>query len=171
MKTKMKTKTAFLLIMLMFIGFAANTFAQQPKKEKMEALKIAYITKRLNLTTEEAQKLWPIYNEYESKKTDINKGCRNDNLILKQGSIEDLTDAEAEQLVDRQIIHAQKVLDLRKEYLLKLKKVLSVKKVALLYQAERNFRKVLSDGMKDRKHEGPKDNKKNFKNKGDRNNN
>lgn len=169
MKTKNKTSKAFLLIILMFIGFSANTFAQAQtsKKEKIEALKVAYITKMLNLTTEEAQNFWPVYNENEIKKKDINKGTRNDNLILKQGSIEELTDAEAEQLINRQIIQAQKILDLRKEYLVKLKKVLPIKKIVMLYQAERKFKNFLSDEIQDRKqnNKGQRNNRENFRNK------
>lgn len=60
--------------------FTANAQDNQPKEEnegqkKIEALYVAYITKELNLTTEEAQKFWPVHtqftNELKSVKQDM----------------------------------------------------------------------------------------------------
>src|SRR5262245_25579731 len=64
----------YLLIILMFLGVAGVSVAQEEgDKEggRVEALKIAYLTKKLNLSTEEAQKFWPVYNKYmdEIRKT------------------------------------------------------------------------------------------------------
>ena len=42
----------------------AVLFVSAQNGEPSEALKIAYITNRLNLSPEEAQKFWPIYNNY-----------------------------------------------------------------------------------------------------------
>ncbi len=59
------------LLILSFIGLASIGFAQDdgPGQKagggaRLEAYKIAYLTKRLNLTPDEAQKFWPIYNKY-----------------------------------------------------------------------------------------------------------
>ncbi|HVK49362.1 MAG TPA: hypothetical protein VM488_15990, partial [Pseudobacter sp.] len=49
------------------ITFSAN--AQEERKTqrepgaKIEALKIAFFTRKLDLSTEEAQKFWPVYNK------------------------------------------------------------------------------------------------------------
>jgi hypothetical protein len=72
-------KRLFTLLTL-FLGLAVVTVAQDDgddaKSEgggRIEALKIAYITKKLNLSTDEAQKFWPIYNKYmdEIRKTRV----------------------------------------------------------------------------------------------------
>jgi hypothetical protein len=64
----------FLLIIAVFIGLMATVTAQDNKGgngkndgSRIEALKIAYLTKKLNLSTEEAQKFWPIYNKYSDE--------------------------------------------------------------------------------------------------------
>ena len=44
-----------------------NENEQKPTGERLQALKIAYITKKLNLTPEEAQRFWPVYNQYEAE--------------------------------------------------------------------------------------------------------
>src|SRR6187397_2237939 len=60
-----------ILLMACFIAPARSQQANDG--ERLEALKIAYLTKKLNLKTEEAQKFWPVYNEYiaEMKKVRI----------------------------------------------------------------------------------------------------
>src|SRR5947209_16772410 len=60
-----------LLILFLFISTAYICNAQdgnnKKDQEQIEALRSAYITNQLNLTSEEAQKFWPIYNRYFSE--------------------------------------------------------------------------------------------------------
>ena len=60
----------------------------------MQALKIAFITQRLDLTSAEAEKFWPIYNEYE---VEIN----NLRISNKTGDVLD---------------NEQKLLDIKKKF-------------------------------------------------------
>ena len=45
--------------------------AQDPgdetRAEKIQSLKIAFITQKLQLTTDEAEKFWPVYNQYDNE--------------------------------------------------------------------------------------------------------
>ncbi|MDP4132167.1 MAG: hypothetical protein Q8939_18570 [Bacteroidota bacterium] len=50
-------------LLFAFLFFAGFTIRAQ-NGNRLEALKIAYITNKLNLSPEEAQKFWPIYNQY-----------------------------------------------------------------------------------------------------------
>jgi len=73
-------KRFLLLIILAFsflIGLAQNG-------SRLEALKIAYITKRLDLSPEEAQKFWPIYNQYAEEL----KRARQDAIRNNKSEIE-----------------------------------------------------------------------------------
>lgn len=60
-----------LLILLFFItgGITARAQDTNPgddqKQEKLQALYVAYISKELNLTTEEAQKFWPVHTDFD----------------------------------------------------------------------------------------------------------
>ena len=64
-------KTIFTLVAFFFV-FAQTSVAQEGQgNEKIEQLKIAFITKHLKLTTEEAQKFWPVYNQYEAEKKQV----------------------------------------------------------------------------------------------------
>lgn len=143
-------KTIQKLVVLCLVLAASTTFAQKEKnfekqKEKIEAQKIAFITQKLDLTPDEAQKFWPVYNEFNNKRKEIMnkhheqiKICKNDSL-----NIDALTDKQAEELTDQEIKHMQQMLDLKKEYHSKFKAVLTPKKLLKLYQADKDFKKDL----------------------------
>lgn len=113
----------------------------------IEAQRIAFITHKLNLTPEEAKAFWPVYNEYDAKRHELKKSFKNGDDFDKQ-DIDKLTETEASQILDNQIIQAQKFLDLRKEYHAKFKSVMPAVKVLKLYDAEREFQKVLMDKIR-----------------------
>ncbi|OZA24427.1 MAG: hypothetical protein B7X86_08430 [Sphingobacteriales bacterium 17-39-43] len=46
--------------------------------ERIEAIKVAFITKKLDLTTEEAQKFWPVYNNYQKELMELMRKRRED---------------------------------------------------------------------------------------------
>ena len=119
---------------------------QSEQREKMEAQRVAFITQKLNLTPDEAKVFWPVYNEYDSKRHDLMKSFRGSGDHHKD-DYDKLTEAEATQVLDNQIIEAQKFLDLRKEYHAKFKSVLPAVKILKLYDAEREFQKMLMEKM------------------------
>lgn len=144
-------KNKILLIVGITIVSSFTAFAQfepgpfnrfQKGRERIEAQKIAYITKQLSLTPDEAKLFWTVYDEYQDKKEAEQKAYR-EKYILQWADINKLTDKEAKELADSFVIHEQKMLDLNKEYNLKFQKVLPIRKVVMLYKAERNFRRIL----------------------------
>jgi hypothetical protein len=121
----------------------ARQGARQETREKMEALKIAYITNALELTETEAQQFWPVYNEAELKRRELRRTRMGERKEVQQ-NFKNMTEKEATLYIDGEIDFKQKELDILKELHMKLKKVLSAKKIALLYKAEVDFqRKVL----------------------------
>ena len=115
--------------------------------DNIEAQRVAFITHKLELTPDEAKIFWPVYNEYDAKRHELKKSFKNEDNFNKQ-DLDKLTENEASQLLDNQIIEAQKFLDLRKEYHAKFKSVLPAVKVLKLYDAEREFQKVLMDKIR-----------------------
>jgi hypothetical protein len=151
----MKTFTRILLST--FFLFTTISFAQgQPprkkeyreeKRDNVESMKIAFLTKKLDLTPEEAQQFWPVYNQYTDKLQEIRRKRRMEHKEVKH-NIEEMSDKEVEQDVDNEIAFRQKEIDIQKEYHSKFKAVLPIKKVAKLYQAEEQFKRVLLDKLK-----------------------
>ncbi|MCX6230875.1 MAG: hypothetical protein NTZ33_04970 [Bacteroidetes bacterium] len=154
----MKTKNLILNMCLLLIIFifsmqlnAQNGQRRQIIKDKVEAQKVAYITNALSLTAAEAQQFWPVYNEYSAKNEELLKTFRKNNIEDRNVDPEKITDKEAMDMADDQIIQAQKILDLRKKYHIEFKKVLPPKKLLKLYQAEKDFKKFLLKEIKDRR--------------------
>jgi hypothetical protein len=129
------------------------------QRKNIEAQRIAFITQELNLTPDEAKVFWPVYNEYEAKRHELRKTFRDADELHK-GDIDKLTDKEATQILDNQIIEAQKLLDLRKMYHAKFKSVLPAVKVLKLYDAEREFQKMLIDKLRQHNNTNPPVNQK-----------
>lgn len=129
------------------------------QRKNIEAQRIAFITQELNLTPDEAKVFWPVYNEYDSKRHELKKSFKNGEDFHKP-DFDKLTEKEANQILDNQIIEAQKFLDLRKEYHAKFKSVLPAVKVLKLYDAEREFQKILMDKIRQHKQTPPPADKK-----------
>lgn len=125
-----------MIAVMMLLG--TITYAQQgpppggrDKGEKIEALRIAFISERLNLTPAEAQSFWPIYNQYRADMDVLRKN-------FKQGPDVKLT---AEQQLDFE----QKKLDLKKKYKGQFEGALGKAKVDQLYNLENEFHQKLKE--------------------------
>lgn len=117
----------FVLILAIFFSGFTVLFAQDnndPRGERIQALKIAFITQKLDLTANEAQKFWPVYNQYDQEIRSINR--------------KDVIQSE------------QQLLDIRKKYKPSFEKVIGQPKLNKLFNAERDFRSVLIRRLKDR---------------------
>lgn len=133
------------LILILLSLFTLKGISQDIDIEKLErfnAQKIAFFTQKLNLTSAEAEKFWPVYNEYQKKKNDILMEKRDSDRYLRQ-SFNTLTDKEIEEITDKYIEYASDEADLLTVYHEEFKKVLPIKKVIRLYQAENQFKEML----------------------------
>ncbi len=132
------------LILIALMACSSTTlFAQRDvnlNKPKIEQLKIGFLTERMNLSTEEAQKFWPLYNEY-NKELQLVKGqsqLKKQEIRLYMGSV---SDGDLEKLSDELIGLKIKQLELFQNYYPKFKSILPIEKVLLFYRAEEEFPK------------------------------
>jgi hypothetical protein len=138
----MKTK----IIISVFLLFTSITFGQnfKEKREKIKALKVAFITEQLELTTDEAQKFWPIYNANEEKQFELrHKKMRSIINKFENGGLEKLSDKEASLLIDQIETIEDELHASKKAYIKELKTVISAKKIIKLKKAEDEFNKKL----------------------------
>lgn len=132
-------KTLFTVFTIILFSFL--TVKAQDGSDKIEAIKIAYMTKRLALTPEESQKFWPVYNQYEAEKKQIRKSTIGSIKEMKEDG--DFSATEADQAIAKYIEFKAKDLDLIKKYVAEFKKFLPTTKVAKLVTAEDHFKKML----------------------------
>jgi hypothetical protein len=115
---------------------STSLFAQSKSEryEQIETIKVAFITKKLDLSSEEAQKFWPIYNNYQKELMLLMKKRREERLR---------TDIEPNDKINLDLSYESKMLDLKKKYKKLYSKAIPAEKILLLYQAEREFREHL----------------------------
>jgi hypothetical protein len=119
----------FVLSLLFTCGFLTN-YAQENQNPRlnMYALKVAFITKDLNLTTEEAEKFWPVYNTY------INE--------LKKARSESGDDI---------IGFEEKMVAIKKKYVSEFKRILvSDERTNRVFLADRNFGNAVKKELQNR---------------------
>ncbi|MFT5780576.1 MAG: hypothetical protein ACI837_003539 [Crocinitomicaceae bacterium] len=126
--------------------------AKQDREEKIEQLKIAFITKELNLTTDEAEKFWPAYYAMDDA-LKAEKKLRNRKSAALKKNYESMTDAEvkkdSEAILDSEI----KEVTLKKEHMEKVAAVIGYKKTVKLLSLERRFKRELLKKLQERKDE------------------
>ena len=151
----MKTKNIFtILLLLVSISFYAQGKKMLEKKEQIYALKVAFITNNLSLTSAEAEKFWPIYNSFETKQFDL-KHQKSISYIKKMDdeTLSKMSDKEALVVLTQMEATEDELFQLRKKLIISLKNVLSPVKIIRLKKAEDAFNKKLLQQYREK---GPK---------------
>ena len=123
MKSIIKTTYSIIVMLLSFAATAQTNVSD--KGDRVEALRVAFIAEQLNITPAEAQKFWPIYNQYRNDIETLRKNFR--------------LQPDQELTADQQIDMAQKKLDLKKKYKIQFENSLGKEKVDRLYNLENEF--------------------------------
>lgn len=151
--TAMKYTLRILTMTLMLSSLTLALIAQERKGreehiEKFRSMKIAFFTERLELAPGEAEKFWPLYNEYENEKREVshNRHLRPRDIDER---LESMTDREAEELVDEMIDARKKEVQLATAFHENLKKILPPKKVMRFYITEIQFREYMLRKIRD----------------------
>jgi hypothetical protein len=118
------------IIFIFFLLLINVLEAQNPvaRQATIQALKIAFITKELNLTAEEAQRFWPVYNTYIDDLRKLRKENKDDVLVFEERS-----------------------LAIKKKYNVDFKRILSSEERAnKVFLADRNFAMFIKKELQDR---------------------
>lgn len=138
----MKKLTAIFLI-LFFLQIPG--IKSQPGNDRVQALRVEFISRRLELSNTESEKFWPVYNEYNDKLQAIRKNLRQN--YRKKGT--DPTEQEAEDLYRIEMQSRQAEVDVHRQYGDRLKNIIGAKKMVRLRLAEEDFRRELIKTIKD----------------------
>jgi hypothetical protein len=124
-------KLFFVLVMFCWLCLPARSQGRQqrPMAGLVEAYKTAFITQRLNLTTEEAQKFWPIYNSYIAEVRQVNITYHQDGNELHM---------------------EESRLNIKKKYSVDFLKAISPGKINDFFKAEKDFDVIIRREMQRR---------------------
>jgi Spy/CpxP family protein refolding chaperone len=152
MKMNIKQILPILLLLSSFSFYAQNENMKE-KKEKIKALKVAFLTTELDLTAKEAEKFWPVYNSFDDKQFEIRhtkmKAYKNQ---MSELALDKMSEKEASVLLTQMQNTDEELFLLRKGFVQNLKKVLPAIKIVKLRISEENFNRKLLHQYRDRGH-------------------
>lgn len=122
-------------------GLNAQEKGKNDWQDRWKAEKIAYITDAVNLTSEEAEKFWPVYNKCESEKKNSFKAVMDAYKALEDAINAGKSENELKLLLDKYIDSQEFGKEIERKYVAEYRKILSDKKIAKLYIAEESFRR------------------------------
>jgi len=137
-----------ILALAIFAIFPARS-QDNANRERLNAYKIGFFTKRLNLTSSEAEKFWPIYNDFQAQRAKIQLEKQQLIRSFNQGE-GSLNNSQLAEIGDRLIGTVVKESELAVSFHAKLKEVLPPAKVIRFYQAENQFRLLLLNELQNR---------------------
>jgi len=147
-RIKMKKLITLLLIVLSFSAFSQD---RQKKLERIKALRVAFLSDRLDLTPEEAQKFWPVFNQYDEKQFQLQHDKRKLMRKLRPENTATLTEKETVALMEEDEKLENDIQENRKKLVKDLQGVIPNQKILMLKQLEIEFKHKLLEQMKSHK--------------------
>jgi len=137
MHSVLKSMLTLVAVIALSTQLAQAQVGPEEKGERIKQFRVAIFTEVLNLTVEEAQGFWPVYNAFLDKRE----------ALLEQQKpgrqLDGMNDAEVEEYIKKHFELKQRELELEKDLVQQLRKVLPPRKIAKLPIAEREFRESL----------------------------
>lgn len=140
-------------ITILFLLFSTLIFSQEmdEKIERIKALRVAYISDRLELTPEEAQKFWPLFNQFDDKQTELNREKRKLMFKLRPENAANLSEKESAQLIDEDERLETEIQNNKRQLARNLQGVIPNQKILILRQIEIEFKQKLLKQIKERR--------------------
>lgn len=158
--------TLFSAIIIACLTFANNSFAQSrdnnkscfPSREAILNQRIAFISQKLQLTTKEAEKFWPIYNSTIEKIHNAHKASSKSLKVLNDALADDnSSDSDIKALSDAYLNCKATEHSIYAKLYEDISEILPAKKAAKIFQAEEDFRVMLIKQLKQCQKQNKKD--------------
>jgi hypothetical protein len=131
---------------LLLLLVLSSSIRAQSEKDKIEALHVSFISKKLGLSSSESEKFWPLYNEYNDKVKALRMNVR---LNLRKWS-DNVTDAETEEIYLLMVRSRQAEADLYRQYMEKIRQLIGVRKSVKLQIAEDEFKREMISSIREK---------------------
>ena len=144
----MKNLLIVCLILSSFSLLAQKKESKDEKKQRIEAARVSFITKKLELTPEESKEFWPVVNEMETKIKISRKALKDRFKKMKQED-EKIDEKTYQKLIEDMHEQQISILEIKNEYVQKIASVIGYEKTFRFeHQIQREFKKQLMDRMK-----------------------
>ncbi|UAM99760.1 sensor of ECF-type sigma factor [Polaribacter litorisediminis] len=137
----------------LFCSLSLSAQSKKEGREKIRTLKIAYLTEQLNLTANEAQKFWPVYNAFDKEQHTLRGSYRFslEQAIQKNETLDNISEEDSKKLVALKLSTDKKLYEIQKDFIKKIERIISNKKIIKLQIAEIEFGRNLMRKYRRRK--------------------
>jgi len=137
-----------IILLILLVPFYTN--AQEKRFAKIQALKTAHITEALELSPEQAEKFWPIFNAFDEKMHEYRSTERFQVIEKVKNEGSTLTESEANALIDLQLKLYNDQAENRIQLINELRNVITPQQIIKLKVAEETFRRKILDHYRKR---------------------
>jgi hypothetical protein len=114
----------------------------ESRHDKLKSQKVAFFSNNIDLSSKEAEKFWPVYNEYVDKREAISQ--ERNKMLQQLSNFEYMQyDKDVKALLDSYTASFAKEAELFLLYYKKFSEILPPKKVVRLYITEEQFKQIL----------------------------
>lgn len=147
---KLKNQMSILLIFTMCLSVTlsaqrpnlSRNNPQRPNVERVKAVRVALLTQKMSLSTEEAEKFWPVYNDYEKEQKKIREKFQPNKNIMA------LDDASVEKHLLGLLDMEEELVKMKKKYYQNFSEIIGYRKVAILAKSDREFYLAMIERLK-----------------------
>lgn len=143
----MKNYLTLVVLLIFSVAIAQN----DKKLDRIKALRVAYISNKLELTKEEAEKFWPVFNTFDDKQLDLRIQKRILTFKLQKQNSDLNSEKEMSAILDESEKIEDEMQSNRKTFVKNLKGIISPQKIILLKRLEIEFKQELINKIKDKK--------------------
>lgn len=140
----MKHRLNITIAVLLMAALNLNAQPNQQKedwKEKLQSVKIAFLTAEIGLTPTEAQNFWPIYNSVSEELDKAMRSTFHSYMELEKALNENKSDKEVSKCLERYLDALSSQDEIRSDSVEKYRKILPDTKIAKIFVAEEKFRR------------------------------
>lgn len=128
-----------ILLIVALSSIFTNMNAQEDRKEQIERLRVAFISEELDLSTEEAQVFWPVFNIFQDQKRQLEKDIRKSIRQLEAEAL--LSEQDVLSLNKKVSENRRSIIRIEEQLIIDLMTILGPERTLKLMSIESEFKK------------------------------
>jgi len=150
----MKRFLVLLFLSLVSLQSSAQRGAARQNIERVQAAKVAYITERVSLTADQAERFWPVYRRYQEELRAVRRAAAAERRARAGGAT--LTEAQSREAIEESLDAQEDQLALKRKYKDEFLRVISAQQLVQLYGAEQDFNRLLLQRLREQRGAAPR---------------
>ncbi len=125
-----------------FLSIMPSAASQNFENENIQEMRVKFYNEHLQFTDAEKQSFWPLFNQFKKDEKALKSQFKPNQRF------ELMSDAQAKEFILKSLDQEEKLLDLKRQNVIKMMEVIPVRKVAMLSRTERQFKRNLLNNVK-----------------------